>query len=116
VLAEEDSSRYDMIVTRDLQHANGHGHPFFSTKTLRWDGIEIPMRTTKANLIDLDKINRNKNKYMDMFATTSLTMKLLYAKYEKANLDTYLNLLSHLDGKQKFDLKSLLLKYEPLCG
>jgi uncharacterized phage-associated protein len=41
-------------------------------------------------------------------------MKILDAKYKKANLDAFLNLLSHLDYKQKFDLNSLLLKHKPL--
>jgi Reverse transcriptase (RNA-dependent DNA polymerase) len=109
----DNSTRYDMIVGRDLQHAMGMDI-LFSTKTLRWDGIEIPMRTAKSNLIDSHIINRNYNKYIDIFAIASSTMKILDAKYERANLDAYLNLLSHLDSKQKFDLKSLLLKYEPL--
>ena len=41
-------------------------------------------------------------------------MKILDAKFEKAKLDAYLNLSSHLDTSQKSNLKSLLLKYEPL--
>jgi hypothetical protein len=78
----------------------------FSTKTLRWDGIEIPMQTVNLNLVDLDQINCNVDKHLDVFAIASSTMKILDAKYEKANLDAFLELLSHLDSKQKINLKS----------
>jgi hypothetical protein len=111
---ETDShSRYDMIIGRGLQYAIDMDI-LFSSQKLRWDGIEIPMRTTNSNLIDLDKINSNKHKVIDIFAIASPTMKILDAKYEKAYLDAYLNLSSHLDASQKSNLKSLLLKYEPL--
>ena len=65
-------------------------------------------------MIDLDKINSSKENIVDIFVITSLTMKILDAKYEKSNLDAYLNLSSHLDASQKSNLKSLLLKYESL--
>jgi hypothetical protein len=83
-----------MIVVRDLQHAMGM-NILFSTKTLQWDGIEIPMQTANSNLIDLDKINRNSEKYLDIFVTAS---SILDPKFEKANLDAYLNLLRHLNS------------------
>ena len=73
----------------------------FSSQKLRWDGIEIPMRTTNSNLIDLDKINSNNENIIDIFAIASSTMKILDSKYEKANLDAYLNLTSHLDTSQR---------------
>jgi hypothetical protein len=70
-----------MIVGRDLQHAMGMDI-LFSTKTLRWDGVEITMRTAKSNLIDLKNINRNNNKYIDIFAIASSTLKILDDKHE----------------------------------
>jgi hypothetical protein len=41
-------------------------------------------------------------------------MKILDAKYEKADLDAYFKLDDHFDSKQKISLKSLLSKYEHL--
>ena len=102
-----------MIVGRALQHAIGMDI-LFSSQKLRWDGIEIPMQTTNSNLIDLDKFNCKNENIVDIFVIASSTMKILDAKYQKANLDAYLNLSSHLDASQKSNLKSLLLKYEPL--
>jgi hypothetical protein len=72
----DNSSRYDMIVGRDLQHAMGMDI-LFSTRTLQWDGVEIPMRTANSNLVDLNKINRNNDKHLDVFAIASSTMKIL---------------------------------------
>jgi hypothetical protein len=57
----DNSSWYDMIVGQDLQGAMGMDI-LFSTKTLRWDGVKIPMQTANSNLVDLDKINCNDNK------------------------------------------------------
>jgi len=54
----ESHNRYDMIIGRDLQHAIGMDI-LFSSQKLRWDGIEIPMRTVNLNLIDFEQINRN---------------------------------------------------------
>jgi hypothetical protein len=41
-------------------------------------------------------------------------MKILVAKYEKADLDAYFKLVDHLGSKQKISLKLLLNKYEHL--
>jgi hypothetical protein len=41
-------------------------------------------------------------------------MKILDAKYEKKDLDTYFKLVNHLDSMQKSSLKLLLSKYEHL--
>jgi len=65
----------------------------FSTKTLQWDGIQIPMQTVNLNLVDLDKINCNVDKHLDVFAIASSKIKILDAKYEKANLDAFLTYL-----------------------
>ena len=72
------------------------------------------MQTTNSNLIDLDKIKSKNENIVDIFAIASSTMKILDTKYEKANLDAYLNLFSHLEASPKIYLKSLLQKYEPL--
>jgi hypothetical protein len=86
----------------------------FLSQRLRWDGIEVPMQTANSNLIDLDKIN-SPNKYtVDVFAIASSTMKILDAKYEKADLDAYFKLVNHLDSKQKISFMSILNKYEHL--
>ena len=70
---------------------------------------DIRCRAVDATVLALLPVTKN-----DVFAIASSTMKILDAKYEKANLDAFLDLSSHLDSKQKIDLKSLLLKYEPL--
>ena len=56
-----------MIIGRDLQHAIAMDI-LFSSQKLRWDGIEIPMRTTNSNLIDLEKINIKNETIVDIFA------------------------------------------------
>ena len=79
VVDKTDShNRYDMIIGQDLQHAIGMDI-LFSTQKLRWDGIEIPMRTANSKLIDLDKINSKHENIVDIFAITSSTMKIFDA-------------------------------------
>jgi hypothetical protein len=41
-------------------------------------------------------------------------MKILDAKYEKADLDTYFKMINHLGSKPKISLKSLLSEYKHL--
>jgi hypothetical protein len=65
-------------------------------------------------LVDLDKLNSTNKNTMDVFAIALSTMKILDAKYEKVDLDAYLKLVNHLNGKQKISLKSSLNKYEHL--
>jgi hypothetical protein len=70
--------------------------------------------TANSNLIDLDKINSTNKNTIDVFAIALSTMKILDAKYEKADLDTYFKLVNHLNSKQKVSLKLLLSKYKHL--
>jgi hypothetical protein len=109
----DSQSCYNMIIRRDLQQAMGMDILFLSQR-LRWDGIEVPMQTANSNLIDLDKINSTNKNTIDVFAIASSTMKILDAKYEKADLDAYFKLVNHLDSKKKISLKLLLSKYEHL--
>jgi hypothetical protein len=51
---------------------------------------------------------------MDVFAIALLTMKILDAKYEKANFNAYFKLVNHLVSEQKISLKLLLSKYKHL--
>jgi hypothetical protein len=67
-----------------------------------------------SNLIDLDQINNTNKNTTDIFAISLSTMKILDAKYEKADLDTYFKLINHLDSKPKSSLKSLLSEYKHL--
>jgi hypothetical protein len=52
-------------------------------------------------LIDLDKINSTNKNTIDVFAIALSTVKILDAKYEKADLDAHFKLIYHLDSKQK---------------
>jgi hypothetical protein len=82
----------------------------FLSQRLRWDGIEVPMRTANSNFIDLDKINSTNKNTIDAFAIALSTIKILDTKYEKEDLDAYFKLVNHLDSKQKISLKLLLSK------
>jgi hypothetical protein len=86
----------------------------FLSQQLRWDGIEVPMQTENSNLTDLDTINITNKNTIDVFAIGLSTMKILDAKYEKADLDAYFKFINHLDNKQKSSLKFLLNKYKHL--
>jgi hypothetical protein len=52
-------SHLDTIFGQDLQQAMGMDI-FFSSQQLRWDGIEVPIKTSNPNLIDSDKMNSTK--------------------------------------------------------
>ena len=43
----KDLSNYDMIISRDLLHELGI-YIQFSTKTMEWDGVSIPIRNVDA--------------------------------------------------------------------
>jgi hypothetical protein len=79
----DSQSHYNMIIGRDLQHAMGIDI-LFSSQSMRWDGIEVPMQTANSKLIDLDKINSTNKNTIDVFAMALSTMKISDAKYEKA--------------------------------
>jgi predicted aspartyl protease len=46
----KDLSNYDMIIGRDLLHELGIDVKF-STKTMEWDGVSIPMKTRQKKIL-----------------------------------------------------------------
>jgi hypothetical protein len=45
---------------------------------------------------------------MDWYDPTCYAVEILYAKYEKVNVDEVINQLNHLNTKQKEDLRKVL--------
>jgi hypothetical protein len=72
------------------------------------------MRTENSNLIDLDKSNSTNKNTIGVFVIVFSTTKILDAKYEKADLNAYFNLINHLNRKQNRIFKSSLNEYKNL--
>ena len=104
-----------MIIGRDLLKALSMQLDFEKGVTV-WDGISVPMRDFR----DEGKSNEYNLIYTDIpesEAVNSLnerTNRILDAKYEKANIEEYVQECTDLDDLQKHLLKELLYKYEPL--
>jgi hypothetical protein len=70
--------------------------------------VEVPMQTENSKFVDVDKLNSRNENAVDIFAIAAcLRMEILDANYKIADLDAYLNPLSHLDTTQKGSLKLL---------
>ena len=99
---------YDMIIGRYLLTDLGIDIRF-STNTVEWDSIEIPMKESDATVesfqvADPDSI-KEANEHIQ---------GILEAKYQAANLREICNNSMHLDVRQQEKLFSLLSKYESL--
>jgi hypothetical protein len=99
---------YDMIIGQDLLTNLGIDIRF-STNTVEWDSIEIPMKESDATVKsfhvgDPDSIKEANERIQG----------ILEAKYQAANLREICNNSMHLDVRQQEKLFSLLSKYESL--
>jgi hypothetical protein len=114
--------KYDMIIGRDLQQALGFDI-LWSKGLLVWDGIAVPMKSaaeatklTKQQEHDfsLDEIYQMYQEGEVLMEATNRAMRILDAKYEKADINQAVNDMDHLSSVQKQQLKALLFKYEHL--
>ena len=107
-------SRYDVIIGRDLLEQLPLDIKF-SDKTLTWQEVSIPMKTTE----ELDKQNINEIVEQCYESTclnkiTQRAMEILDAKYEKADLQAIVSNCNYLSRAERSALLKLLLKYEDL--
>jgi hypothetical protein len=103
-----DMGAYDMIIGRDLLMDLGIDIRF-STNTVIWDTVEIPMKSRDAtvesfHLSDPEIIQE----------ATARVQDILEAKYTAANLREICNKSMHLDVREQEQLFAVLTKYEAL--
>lgn len=111
------STNYDIILGKDFMQDLGIDI-LNSSLTLRWDGIEIPMRdfgelrkpvdALDAYLLNIDKQSESTH---DM---QNRVTRILDAKYEKANLPKLCKSQQHLTELEQDMLQKLLTRYEHL--
>ena len=103
-------SNYDMIIGRDLLHEVGIDIKF-STKTMEWDDVSIPMKDIDATAESVCQIEDPPF----ITADTERMKRILDAKYEKANLEELVEKeCKHLTEEERVALLELLHKYEEL--
>jgi len=108
-----NTTRYDMIIGRDLLQALGFIIDFHD-HTMTWDEATIPMK-------DYGKISTlaEADAYCDEIYTTDVEQeittqmtRILDAKYEKADLHKVVSESKHLTEHEQSQLLTLLRKYE----
>ena len=107
---------YDIILGKDLQQAIGLDI-LNSTLTLRWEGIEIPMRDfgELANRAELHWTDRHTNDSSEAAAEMQArTTRILDAHYEKADLEKVVSEQGHLSQLEQKLLLKLLRDFEEL--
>ena len=118
-----NTHNYDMIIGRDLQ-AELKMDILWSKQCIRWDDITIPLRKNLNNdILRAWKIKncqwihdtlRQQEEGEVVMAAVERTAKILDAKYEKADVSTYVDEQQHLNNSEKTKLKKLLLDFESL--
>jgi hypothetical protein len=115
---ENPDSTYDMILGRDLQSAL-RMDILFSTGTLVWNEISIPMRTGKQR--EQTHLNEYLDQVIEDLSLPEITReelheatKILDANYKKADLEEFVKNIPHLTDEQKSQVCTLLYQYEPL--
>ena len=115
---ENPDSTYDMILGRDIQSAL-RMDILFSTGTLVWNELSIPMRTgEQRNQAHLDR-------YLDQVIEDATlpeiirgelheATRILDSDYKKADLEEFVQNIPHLTYEQKNHLRQLLVKHESL--
>ena len=110
---------YDMVIGRDIMSELGMDLSF-NKKTMIWKGIEIPMRDfNKLRKYQLNKkelqafISESKEPVVTQKATDRI-IKILDAKYQKADLKAVVQKATHLNPRQREMLYALLIKYEDI--
>jgi hypothetical protein len=104
-----ENTPYDMIIGNDLLECLKIDLKY-STSTITWDGIEIPMKSRDATLEDSYFIHDSPC----LAEAAERIKRILDAKYEPANLEEIVADHTHLSEEEKEGLLSLLKKYESL--
>ena len=115
---ENPNATYDMIIGRDLQSALKMDI-LFSTGSLHWNGITIPMRTGQQ------ESKETLDAYLDHIIETSSEPELLREElyeavrikdsdYKKADLNEIVRNIPHLTEEQKSQVYNMLYRFEPL--
>ena len=97
-----------MIIGRDLLTHLGINLKF-SSRTVEWDGIAIPMRPVQ--MPEADFINWQDKELQEELCAA---VKILDANYKKADINETVGGYKHLSEKQRSKLKSLLYRYKEL--
>ena len=100
---------YDMILGHDLMTDLGIDI-HFSTKSVTWDGVEIPMKDRDATFKESFHVGDT----VAMEEAATRIREILEAKYEKANLRDICDKSMHLETEQQEQLFRLLSQYEEL--
>ena len=106
---------YDMIIGSDLLTKLGID-VCFSTYTIHWDGMEASMKEART-LSNRKELFNTYQEHLEPDSTKEATkrvIKILDARYEKANLDQVANAAEHLTSQQREQLLKLLRQYEDL--
>jgi hypothetical protein len=104
-----DNVQYDMIIGNNLLERLKIDIKY-STSTVDWDGLEIPMRSRDATPEESYIINDT-----PCVKDASKRIKeILDAKYEPANLEEITQNCTNLNDEQREDLHTLLKKYQSL--
>ena len=118
-VVESTTLGYGMVIGRDIMSELGMDLSFYK-KTMIWEGIEIPMRDfNKLRKYQLNKrelqafISESKEPVVTQKATDRI-IKLLDAKYQKADLRAVVQKATHLNSRQREMLYALLIKYEDI--
>ena len=115
---ENPTSTYDMIIGRDLQLALKMDISF-STCTLTWNELTIPMRTGQQ--MSKEALNAYLDEIIETSTEPELIREELYAAtkildsdYKKADLDDVVRNIPHLTEEQKSQVRTVLYRYESL--
>ena len=104
-----ENTPYDMIVGNDLLEYLKIDLKY-STSTMTWDSVEIPMKSRDATLENSYYIHDSPC----LEEAAERIKRILDAKYEPANLEEIVANHDHLSDEEKEGLYSLLKKYESL--
>jgi hypothetical protein len=104
-----DNVQYDMIIGNDLlEHLKIDIK--YSTLTVDWDGLDIPMQSRDATPKESYIINNT----LCVKDASKRIKEILDAKYEPANLEEITQNCTNFNDEQREDLHTLLKKYQSL--
>jgi len=105
----EQSTRYDLIIGRDLLQDLGILLDF-KNQTVTWDEVTVPMRDPDTTIEDGYQIQESEI----LYEATERTKRILDAKYEAVTPQQIVDGCDHLTQKEKEELLPLLEKFKEL--
>jgi len=115
----EGDCTYDVILGSDFLAKVGMNLKY-DNGTIEWLGRSISMRAPSDKNEDYiaildDYLQQMKEEFFgEDWLDSYLSVSILDAKYEKADIDAVIEEQSHLSDSQKSDLRSILIKHEEL--